>query len=148
MGVDGGLDGERPVRASEPRIAPRGVLGPAEVRQQILEAPTGGPISCPAVVAGAIATQVRHRVDATGTAQYPSSRIAQDGAIEPGLWHCVKAPVDVAAEKREPLCGHAHCVGAVVTARFDEQNPGSGILAETRCHNTTRGPAADDDVVE
>lgn len=147
MGVDRTLDGERAAPASQLRIAPRRVLRTTEVRQQVLEAPADGPVGGPAVVAGAIASQVHHRVDTTATAQHLAARIRQDSSIESGLGGCVKTPVDVAAQKCEPLRRRIHRVDGVPSTGFDEQDPDLGIFANPSSHNATRGPAPHDDVV-
>ena len=123
------------------------VLGALEVGQHLVVAPARGPAGRPAVVVGAVAAEVDHRVDRARSADDLAAREVQAAAPEPRLRLAVEIPVDAGLEQHREGRRHGDLRLGVLTAGLEQRDPDVGILAEPRRDHAACRSRADDHVV-
>ena len=138
---------ERPADAVERVLPTLVVLGPLEVRQDLVVGPARAAVRRPAVEVGAVAAQVDHRVDRAGAADHAPARKVEAASAEPGLGLAEEIPVEARLEDDREHRRHVDLRGGVRAAGLQELHGHVGVLGETGGEHAARRPGADDHVI-
>ncbi len=119
--------------------ARRVVFRAQEIGHQVGIAPAGVSLCDPGVEIGRVAAHMRHGVERGGAADHLAPRPVVDAVRRVTLRDGAIGPVDRAALQQRPLrrVGDARIGGG--TARLDQPDLESGILAQTRGQHRSRG---------
>ncbi len=139
---------ERPGDAVVGRGAAGVVLRAEEIREYVRVSPPAAPVLVtPGVVVEAVAPDVDHRVHRRGPAERAPARPVDRPAGRPFLRHGVEVPVVLALEEQVQRGRDVYLVGVVRRARFQQQDPGRGVLGKPCSEDTSSAACAHDDVV-
>ena len=142
-------DRERPADAVQLVLAALLVLGAAEVRQHVVEAPAGIAELPPVIVVRRLAAQIEQAVDRARAAQHLAARLDDLAVVELGLRLGLVEPVD-------PCVGEQLAVAerdvdpevAIVAAGLQQQHAMAARGGQAVGQHAAGGTGADDDVVE
>ena len=126
VGVARVLDGERPVAAAIRVRAALPALLPPEIGQHVRVGPARQAVRGPAVVVGAVAADIGHRVDRGRAADHLAARAFDAAAVERGLRLGLVVPaVDAVAQHLAPGERQLDPRIAVPAAGFEQQHVAS-----------------------
>ena len=134
MGVAAVLDVQRPARAVKGVCAVLVVLGLDEVRQHLVVAPAPVARCGPGVVVGLVAPDVDHRVDAARPTQHLAARPVEPSSGQVRLGFGLVIPVERRLEEFGEGRRNADFRRFVRHARFEQQHPHAGVLAQPGGH--------------
>src|SRR3984893_18655492 len=124
------------------------VLGPPEVRHEVLVAPAGAAVLVPpALEVVAVAANVDHRVDRGRGAEDLNQRPVDGPAGRAVLRDGQVVPVVFGLEQPVQGGGGADLLGVIGRPGFQEQDADGGIGGQARRQDAARASGADDDVV-
>ena len=142
-------DGERPADAVQRVLAPLLVLGAAEVRQHIVEAPAGIAELPPMIVIRRLAAQIKQAVDRARPAQDLASRLDHLTVVELGLRLRLVEPVDPAVGEQLAVAERdMNPEMTIMAARFQQENAMAARRGQAVGQHAAGGTGADDDVIE
>ena len=139
---------QRPARAVQLARAALVVLGADEVGQHVVPAPVVEAQRLPAVVVGAVAADVDHRVDRGGATESAPAREHALAATEPRLGIRDERPVVLAGARGETAGGNVQLVRGVRRAGLEQADRDIGVLREARGEDAPRRAGTDDHVIE
>ena len=142
------LHAERPGDAVVGGRAAGIVLRAEEIGNYVRVSPSGAAVVVtPGVVVEAVAPDVDHRVHATRTRRACARAASRPTCCRPFLRHGVEVPVVLALEEQVQRGRDVYLVRIVRWARFQQQDPGRGVLGEPCGQDASSAACAHDDVV-
>ncbi len=117
------------------------VLRALEVRQHVVVAPALAAGGRPAVVVGAVAADVDHRVDRAAAAEHPAPRQVQAAVAEPGLGLAEQVPVEARLEQRRERGRDVDLRLGVLAAGLEQRHAHVGVLAQPAASTQPADPA-------
>jgi len=138
---------ERSADAVELALAALVVLGLDEVREHVVPAPALVAHLRPAVVIGAVAADVDHRVDRGGPSERPATGQIALTAGEAGLGIGDQRPVVLARRDRQRARGQVDLVGAVRRTCLEQADLDIGVFGQPSGQHAAGRAGSDDHVV-